>query len=82
MAVKTKSIFKPAEENDGIRILITRYYPRGIKTGHFDYWIKLCHQALLCYKATNKEDTTGKPSSPHSYGNYGIISTVWKRYTP
>ena len=40
MGVKTKSIFKPAEEDDGIRILITRYYPRGIKTDHFDYWIQ------------------------------------------
>lgn len=40
MAVKTKSIFEPAEEEDGIRVLITRYYPRGVKSSHFDYWLR------------------------------------------
>jgi uncharacterized protein YeaO (DUF488 family) len=38
--IKTKSIYDPKEENDGIRILITRYWPRGIKKGHFDKWYK------------------------------------------
>ena len=38
--VKTKSIYQNAEEEDGIRILITRFYPRGIKNTHFDYWIR------------------------------------------
>lgn len=38
MEVKTKSIFEPASEKDGIRFLITRYYPRGVKKDHFDDW--------------------------------------------
>ena len=33
--IKTKSIYDPKEENDGIRILITRYWPRGIKKRTF-----------------------------------------------
>ncbi|HEV8404568.1 MAG TPA: DUF488 family protein [Nitrososphaera sp.] len=40
MTVRTKSIFQPREAKDGIRILITRYYPRGVKKGHFDEWAK------------------------------------------
>jgi uncharacterized protein YeaO (DUF488 family) len=40
MVIKTKSIFKPVEEDDGVRVLITRYYPRGVKKDHFDYWFQ------------------------------------------
>ena len=41
MAIKTKSIYQPVEENDdGIRVLITRYYPRGMKKDKFDCWIR------------------------------------------
>ena len=39
MSVKTKCIFEPIEEGDGRRILITRYYPRGVKKEHFDEWV-------------------------------------------
>lgn len=28
--VKTKSVYDPAEESDGERILVTRYWPRGV----------------------------------------------------
>lgn len=38
--IRTKSIYQPREEDDGIRILITRFYPRGVKKDHFDYWIR------------------------------------------
>ena len=38
--IRTKSIYDPKEENDGIRILITRYWPRGIKKEYFDKWYK------------------------------------------
>lgn len=38
--IKTKSIYKPKEESDGIRILVTRFYPRGVRKGHFDHWIR------------------------------------------
>lgn len=36
--IKTKSIYDQKEESDGIRILITRYYPRGIRNDNFDFW--------------------------------------------
>lgn len=40
MMIKTKSVYKPKENEDGVRILITRYYPRGVKKGHFDQWLR------------------------------------------
>lgn len=41
MTVLTKSIFDPAKEEDGYRILITRYYPRGISKNRFDEWVSV-----------------------------------------
>lgn len=38
--IKTKSIYAPKSNGDGIRILITRHYPRGVKKEHFDKWIR------------------------------------------
>jgi uncharacterized protein YeaO (DUF488 family) len=41
MVTKTKSIYEPSEENDdGIRVLVTRFYPRGIKKNNFDCWTR------------------------------------------
>ena len=41
MVVKTKSIYEPLEViDDGVRVLITRYYPRGIKKDKFDCWVR------------------------------------------
>lgn len=40
MAVKTKSIYEPALPGDGLRVLVTRYYPRGVKRGSFDEWVR------------------------------------------
>ena len=57
MVVKTKSIYEPAEEEDGIRVLITRYYPRGVKKSHFDYWLReLSPSKELLF--SHKEDKT------------------------
>ena len=38
--IKTKSIYEPIEADDGVRILITRYYPRGVKRDKFDIWLR------------------------------------------
>jgi len=38
--IKTKSIYEPKSKSDGHRILITRYYPRGVKKTHFDDWVR------------------------------------------
>ena len=38
--IKTKCLYYPKDISDGERILITRYWPRGIKKEHFDRWDK------------------------------------------
>ncbi len=61
MAVITKSIFEPKEAGDGYRILITRFYPRGVSRSHFDEWIRALspHPDLLfaCKKRKINWDT-------------------------
>ena len=38
--IRTKSIYAAKEKSDGIRILITRHYPRGIRKEHFNEWCR------------------------------------------
>ena len=40
MQVKTKSIYDKSSKEDGMRLLITRYYPRGVKKDRFDKWVR------------------------------------------
>jgi len=57
LAVKTKSIYEPAAAGDGIRVLITRYYPRGVKKDRFDRWVKPLspsRELLSSYRAAEK----------------------------
>jgi uncharacterized protein YeaO (DUF488 family) len=55
--IRTKSIYNPKEEQDGLRVLITRFYPRGIKKTHFDIWKRELapSQQLLKEFKTNKK---------------------------
>ena len=54
--IKTKSIYKPVEEEDGLRILITRWYPRGVKRERYDIWVReLSPSAELLKKYKNSE---------------------------
>jgi len=40
VAINTKSIYQPADPEDGKRVLVTRYYPRGVKKDRFDIWLR------------------------------------------
>lgn len=40
MALRTKSIYEPKEDIDGTRVLVTRFYPRGVKKDRFDRWLR------------------------------------------
>jgi uncharacterized protein YeaO (DUF488 family) len=40
LTLLTKSIYEPREESDGTRVLITRFYPRGVKKDRFDRWVR------------------------------------------
>jgi uncharacterized protein YeaO (DUF488 family) len=36
--VKTKRVYEPRAASDGRRILVMRFWPRGIRKEHFDEW--------------------------------------------
>lgn len=38
--VRTGSVYSPAREDDGLRLLVTRYWPRGVKKERVDRWIR------------------------------------------
>lgn len=38
--IKTKSIYDAAAEEDGLRVLVTRYWPRGVKKERVHLWCK------------------------------------------
>ncbi|WP_156290177.1 DUF488 domain-containing protein [Oceanobacillus salinisoli] len=42
MSINIKRIYEPAEDKDGIRILVDRIWPRGISKNKakLDYWLK------------------------------------------
>ncbi len=38
--VRTGSVYSPIKEDDGLRLLVTRYWPRGVKKERVDQWIR------------------------------------------
>ena len=54
--IRTKSIYAPTDQKDGLRILITRFYPRGVKREKYDVWIRpLAPSADLLKRYKNTE---------------------------
>jgi len=38
--IKVKRVYEPLEKDDGIRILVDRLWPRGIRRDQVDVWLK------------------------------------------
>ncbi|WP_221289870.1 DUF488 domain-containing protein [Stygiolobus caldivivus] len=38
--IKVKRVYDPVEKGDGVRILVDRLWPRGIKKDKVDVWLK------------------------------------------
>lgn len=38
--IKTKSIYDPKAKDDGLRVLVTRYWPRGVRKEAQDVWFR------------------------------------------
>ena len=38
--IKIKRVYDPIEKDDGVRILVDRLWPRGIKKDKIDIWLK------------------------------------------
>lgn len=51
LKVQTKSIYAPKADSDGTRVLVSRYYPRGVKRTHFDLWVRGASPEVKLLKA-------------------------------
>ena len=40
MTLKTRSVYEPRHTDDGVRILVTRFWPRGMKRSICDEWLR------------------------------------------
>ena len=58
--LKTKSIYKPKEQGDGKRILVSRLHPRGIKKSQYDTWLKELSPSLELIHEYKSEKITWK----------------------
>ena len=38
--IRTKSIHAPAGDDDGLRVLVTRFHPRGVRKERYDVWCR------------------------------------------
>ncbi|MGC8649860.1 MAG: DUF488 domain-containing protein [Hydrogenobaculum sp.] len=38
--IKTKRVYESKEDTDGLRILVDRLWPRGVKKDNIDLWLK------------------------------------------
>jgi uncharacterized protein YeaO (DUF488 family) len=39
-SIQTKRIYDPPDPNEGLRLLVMRYWPRGIKKERIDRWVR------------------------------------------
>jgi len=59
--LRTKSIYKSKEKEDGKRILISRLHPRGVKKSQYDAWLKELSPSLdLIHEYKNDKITWKK----------------------
>ena len=56
--LKTKSVYSPAAENDGLRILATRFRGRGMPTNLYDVWMPSLGPSEQLLKAVQAGKTT------------------------
>ncbi len=52
--VRTKSVYQPADPSDGRRVLVTQYWPRGVRRAAVDEYVRTLapsRQLLQAYKA-------------------------------
>ena len=65
MVVSTKSIYEEKSASDGIRVLVSRFYPRGVKRSHFDLWIRDASPEPVLLKKYKKGSLNWNEFSKH-----------------
>lgn len=63
LPVKTKSIYSLKEKSDGTRILVSRFYPRGVKRDHFELWIRGVSPEAKLLKSYKKNEVNWRKFS-------------------
>jgi uncharacterized protein YeaO (DUF488 family) len=57
--IKTKSIYDEKQpQSDGVRVLVTRFYPRGVKKDRFDLWKREASPEVPLLKAYRSKSIT------------------------
>ena len=56
--LKTKSVYSPVTENDGLRILATRFRGRGMSSNLYDVWMPSLGPSEQLLKAVQAEKIT------------------------
>lgn len=83
--IKTKSIYKPKEESDGIRILVTRFYPRGVRKDHFDHWIRDLSPSIELLRGYKSGETTWAEFTSSLLsefkGNINSLETIYRLHS-
>ncbi len=74
--IKTKSVYSPAVEGDGKRVLVSRYWPRGVKKEAVDRWIKGLGPSPALIKAWKTGEITWPEFGKRYAGERG--SEEWK----
>jgi uncharacterized protein YeaO (DUF488 family) len=56
--IRTKSIYDPADEEDGLRVLVTRYWPRGVRKERSHLWLRDLGPSPALIRAWKAEEIT------------------------
>ena len=78
-SIRCKSIHAPAAPDDGLRLLITRYHPRGVSKNRYDEWhpeLAPSMRLLADYKAGLSWEEFEKRLRRELDGNEAAWSTI------
>jgi uncharacterized protein YeaO (DUF488 family) len=67
MSLRTKRVYDPRSPGDGMRVLVMRLWPRGIKKSHVDMWLKDLGAELPLIKAWKTGRLTSWPEFRRRY---------------
>ncbi len=67
MSVRTKRVYDPKSPGDGMRVLVMRLWPRGIKKSHVNRWLKELGAELPLIKAWKTGKLTSWPEFRRRY---------------
>jgi uncharacterized protein YeaO (DUF488 family) len=67
MSVKTKRVYDPKARGDGMRVLVMRLWPRGVKKNQVDRWLKELGAEIPLIRAWKSGTLTSWPDFRRRY---------------